>query len=142
MNPLLMRAVVEALLFFELCDDDVLDPKVAVAQLEHLAQFIKRMTLEDRMAFARYTTELGLAEHRAHREHDVIVVVGFRLVELIDHPVFGWVAGKAQRLGCLLVFGAGSACAGNSSSEQRHATQHPASAGIHVDVPFPPRWHG
>jgi len=66
MNPLLMRAVVEALLFFELCDDDVLDPKVAVAQLEHLAQFIKRMTLEDRMAFARYTTELGLAEHRAH----------------------------------------------------------------------------
>ena len=60
MNEILMRVVVQAAAFFELCDDDVLDPDIAVKQLEWVSSELQRLDPEAKealIAFAQAEAE-------------------------------------------------------------------------------------
>lgn len=59
MNPILMNIVVETCVFFGLCDDDEVDPDVAVTQLEQIASMLGTLSREDRDRFVRHIGELA-----------------------------------------------------------------------------------
>ena len=65
MNEALMRCVVEAAAFFATVSDDVLNPDVAVEQLEQLSYFLKRLEHGERELFERYIKKLYDEELRA-----------------------------------------------------------------------------
>lgn len=67
-NPLVM-ALVEALVFFELSDEEAVEPDAAVAAMEAIADILRRMTAQEREAFTHQLaliadqqsgTELGI----------------------------------------------------------------------------------
>lgn len=62
MNPTLMRAVVEAVVFAGLSGDDVVQPDAAVSQLEQLGAILRRLTPEERDIFDKYTRDLANTE--------------------------------------------------------------------------------
>ncbi len=62
MNPILMRAVVDFVLFLNLSGEDVIDPHVSVGLLEQLSATLKGLTVEDRKVFAQYVKELMASE--------------------------------------------------------------------------------
>jgi len=64
MNPTLMRAVVEAVVFAGLSNDDVIQQDAAVAQLEQLASILKELSAEDRATFVRYVQTMAASEER------------------------------------------------------------------------------
>jgi hypothetical protein len=69
MNEILMRAVVQAAAFLELSSDDVLDPDVAVAQLEDVAHVLSELgDAEKRQLVAFVRAEAERAEAPAYRE--------------------------------------------------------------------------
>ena len=49
-----MRVVVQAAGFFELCDDDVLDPDIAVKQLEWIAGELHKLDPKEREALVAF----------------------------------------------------------------------------------------
>jgi hypothetical protein len=59
MNEALMRAVIEAVAFFSSVSDDVLDPDIAVEQLERLSGFLKVLAPADRAEFKAYIDRLA-----------------------------------------------------------------------------------
>src|SRR5688572_17919166 len=68
----LAEAVVEALFFLELSDDDVVDPDAAVAAMESLTALLQRASLEEREAlFAVAVFRLAQAEARHALRHEV-----------------------------------------------------------------------
>ena len=69
MNEILMRAVVQAAAFLELSSDDVLDPDVAVAQLENMAHLLGQLDdAEKHQLVAFVQVEAERAESSAYRE--------------------------------------------------------------------------
>jgi hypothetical protein len=54
MNPTLMRALVEAVVFASLSNDDVIQRDAAVAQLEQLGSILKDLPPQERAAFVKY----------------------------------------------------------------------------------------
>jgi hypothetical protein len=56
-NEWLMRVVVQAAAFFELVDDDVLDPDTAVKQLESIAYNLKRLSPAERQEFVSFVLQ-------------------------------------------------------------------------------------
>ena len=50
-----MRVVVQAAAFFELCDDDVLDPDTAVKELESISAELQRLDPADKSALIGFT---------------------------------------------------------------------------------------
>jgi hypothetical protein len=64
MNEILMRALLQAVAFFELASDEVLDPDAAVAALEDIAYLLRQLSAAEKetlIAFVR-------AEGRGGRE--------------------------------------------------------------------------
>ena len=66
MNPTLMRAVVEAIVFAGLSKDDVIQQDAAVAQLEQLGSILKDMPPQERVAFVKYVQAVATTEERDH----------------------------------------------------------------------------
>lgn len=66
-EPNLAKAVIWAALFFDTCDDDVLDPDTAVQLLEDLDSSAMQMSREDRASLASIVRE----EVREHAEADI-----------------------------------------------------------------------
>jgi hypothetical protein len=64
MNPTLMRAVVEAVVFAGLSNDDVIQQDAAVAQLEQLGSILKDLLSQDRAAFVKYVRAMATAEEQ------------------------------------------------------------------------------
>jgi hypothetical protein len=64
MNPTLMRAVVEAVVFAGLSDDNVIQQDAAVAQLEQLGSILRDLLPQDRAAFVKYVRAMATAEER------------------------------------------------------------------------------
>ena len=64
MNPTLMRAVVEAIVFAGLSNDQVIQQDAAVAQLEQLASILKGLPQQERTAFVTYVQTMATAEER------------------------------------------------------------------------------
>jgi hypothetical protein len=68
MSELLMRAVVQAAAFFELSSDDVLDPDVAVTQLEDLAHLLNQLSDGEKHQLVAFVhAEAERAESAAYR---------------------------------------------------------------------------
>jgi hypothetical protein len=55
-----MRIVIDVLCFFELSGDDVIDPDIAVQQMESIAYYLKRLSTEDKAEFSAFATRLAL----------------------------------------------------------------------------------
>jgi hypothetical protein len=55
MNEILMRAVVEAAAFLELAADDVLDPDIAVKELESMAQLLGELDQSEKKELVAFT---------------------------------------------------------------------------------------
>jgi hypothetical protein len=55
MNEVLMRVVVQAAAFFELCDEDVLDLDAAVKELESISTELQQLNPADKSAFIAFT---------------------------------------------------------------------------------------
>ncbi len=66
MNPALMRAVVEAIVFAGLSPDDVIQQDAAVAHLEQLGSILKDLPSHERAAFVKYVQAMATAEGRDH----------------------------------------------------------------------------
>jgi hypothetical protein len=66
MNPMLMRAVVEAIVFAGLSNDDVIQQDAAVAQLEQLGSILKGLPPQERAAFVKYVQAMATVEERDH----------------------------------------------------------------------------
>lgn len=62
MNPILMEAFAEFVLFFDLSDDEVVDPDAATQQLEQAGSYLAQLAPGDRVAFAQYVNSMILAE--------------------------------------------------------------------------------
>ncbi len=62
MNAVLMRAVVEAVVFAGISGDEVVQPDAAVSQLEQLGAILKGLSVEERRAFDKYVRDLATAE--------------------------------------------------------------------------------
>ena len=67
MNPILMNIIVEMCVFLELCDDDVVNPDVAIKQLEQISWMLKKLSRDDLDRFVRHVGELAA---RAREEKD------------------------------------------------------------------------
>ena len=67
MNPTLMAAVLDAASFLELCSDDVLDPDVAVEQLENMVANLHRLTKADLAELVTFTLARAEAEQDGPR---------------------------------------------------------------------------
>jgi len=67
MNPTLMRAVAECIVFLNLSSDDEVDPDVAVEQLEQLASIMQQLTANERAEFADFTQKLATEEAQSSR---------------------------------------------------------------------------
>jgi hypothetical protein len=59
MNRVLMKAIIESLVFLGLSEEDVIDPDVSTTQLENLAFILKELTAEDKLSFTGYIHELA-----------------------------------------------------------------------------------
>ena len=57
MDEVLMRIVVHAAAFFELCDDEKLDPDTAVQQLESIAGELRNLDTEGREMLISYVRQ-------------------------------------------------------------------------------------
>ncbi len=55
-------AVIEYALFLELCGDDLLNPDVAVRQMEDLAAILRQLDEETRKSFCSFTAKLADVE--------------------------------------------------------------------------------
>ena len=64
MNPTLMRAVVEAIVFAGLSNDDVIQQDAAVAQLEQLGSILKDLPSQERASFVKYVRAMAATEER------------------------------------------------------------------------------
>ena len=60
-----MKAIVESAAFLALSGDDVINPDVAVAQLEQLAAILKTLTPSEREEFIAYVQNLASSERRS-----------------------------------------------------------------------------
>jgi len=69
MNEILMRAVVEAAAFLELAADDVLDPDVAVKELESMAYLLGQLNESEKRQLVAFTqAEADRASSVEYRE--------------------------------------------------------------------------
>lgn len=66
MNPTLMRALVEAVVFAGLSNDDVIQRDAAVAPLEQLGSILKDLPPQERAAFVKYVQAMATTEERDH----------------------------------------------------------------------------
>ena len=62
MNRILMQALVEYAVFLGLSEDDVLDPDIAVAQLEQLTWMLKGLSAPEREVLTRFIEEMVITE--------------------------------------------------------------------------------
>lgn len=77
MNAVIIKALLDAVHFFANCEDDVLDPDVAVSQLEAIAAILSELDEIDRKSFRDICLELA-KETRECAEffHDVAENLG------------------------------------------------------------------
>ena len=68
----LMQIVLDTVLFFELCDDNVVHPDEAVRQLEAISTELKRLSISDRQEFIRYVSAAADAEEAGHSDNSRI----------------------------------------------------------------------
>ena len=54
MNEILMNIIVDQILFLELSDDEVIDPDIAVAQLEQIMYCLQKLNQKEREIFTAY----------------------------------------------------------------------------------------
>lgn len=77
MNKSLMLAVLEMAMFFELSEDDVIDPDIAVNQLEQLGSILQNLSPGDREELIAYTRELAAEEQRSGQEERADFLLSF-----------------------------------------------------------------
>jgi hypothetical protein len=65
MNEILMRLVAESLAFLELTDDELIDPDIAVQQLESITDSLQKLSTDEREAFLRFVNDVMVPEARA-----------------------------------------------------------------------------
>ena len=65
MNEILMRLVAESLAFLELTDDELVDPDIAVQQLESITDSLQKLSTDEREAFLRFVNDVMVPEARA-----------------------------------------------------------------------------
>lgn len=59
MNRLLMRALINCLLFLELSDDEVVDPDAAVEVMEYAAYLLQQLGPDERRELVQFAHELA-----------------------------------------------------------------------------------
>ena len=65
MNEILMRLVAESIAFLELTDDELIDPDVAVKQLESITDSLQKLSREDREAFLKFVDDVMVPDATA-----------------------------------------------------------------------------
>lgn len=68
MNRTLMRALLDAATFFELADDETLDPDSAVEQMEQMAVTLVGLSPDERAGLLRFAAEVAEEARRAGDE--------------------------------------------------------------------------
>lgn len=58
----LVKAVVESIVFLEMSGEEVVDPDLAVSQLESIAAILKELRVDDRRDFLKSAREIAEAE--------------------------------------------------------------------------------
>lgn len=66
MNNILMEIVIDTICFFELIPDEVLDPDIAIGELEGIGASLKQLSLAERKEFVRHIK--WMAESTLHPE--------------------------------------------------------------------------
>jgi hypothetical protein len=70
MEPGLVDAVFDALLFFMISDDVDIHPDIAIKQVEVMVFYLKGLPLEKREELVRYVEQVGLREQRESGDSD------------------------------------------------------------------------
>jgi hypothetical protein len=79
MNEILMRLVAESLAFLELTDDELIDPDIAVKQLESITDSLQKLSNDDRETFLKFVDDVMVQEARAaYNEGAAEVYAGLR----------------------------------------------------------------
>jgi hypothetical protein len=89
MNKLLMASIVYLAAFFELSEDDVVDPDAAGQQLEQIAYALQHLTPDEQREFIEFTRDLAASEKsRGARDELVefirLMPVNFNMIEIDD----------------------------------------------------------
>ncbi len=64
MNAILMKIVLEDLLFFEFCGDSAVNPDVAVARMEDIVASLQSLSREEREEFLKHSEGVLLDRQR------------------------------------------------------------------------------
>lgn len=72
MNRILMEAVIDLAVFLELSGDDVLNPDVAISQLELLAATLQGLTQDERKELIKYVEDLAASEKSKGGSEDLV----------------------------------------------------------------------
>lgn len=81
-NSLLIKVIVDNILFFEMSSDDAVQPDVAVAQVEAIAAALQRLSLSERQEFLKTVDDLAKAEKERFgmtEKHDHLTALGENL---------------------------------------------------------------
>lgn len=62
-----MQIVVDAIIFFGMSSDDVIDPDTATSQLEEIGSTLRNLNSSERDEFIRYVDKVTLSEEDAQR---------------------------------------------------------------------------
>jgi hypothetical protein len=68
MNEVLMRVLADLILFLAYCDDDVVDPDVAVERVEAAAHQLRKLNDSDRATFGAFMKRLADSTRAADKE--------------------------------------------------------------------------
>ena len=71
-----MRLVAESLAFLELTDDDLIDPDVAVKQLESITDSLQKLSKDERETFLRFVDDVMVPEARAAYNEEAVELFG------------------------------------------------------------------
>jgi hypothetical protein len=76
MNEILMRLVAESLAFLELTDDELIDPDIAVKQLESITDSLQKLSKAERETFLRFVDDVMAPEARSAHNEDAAELYG------------------------------------------------------------------
>lgn len=76
MNEILMRLVAENLAFLELTDEELIDPDIAVRQLESITDSLQKLSKDERLTFLRFVDDMMIPEARAAHNQEAAELYG------------------------------------------------------------------
>jgi hypothetical protein len=76
MNEILMRLAAESVAFLELTDDELIDPDIAVKQLESITDSLQKLSNDERETFLKFVEEVMAPEARAAYNEEAAELYG------------------------------------------------------------------